>query len=175
MVVPCTQRRSSCTKTLQLYRDAPAIQRHSRDTRALQLYRDVSARQVPGTKVAAGDKMGPASTSSQIDRRRVHLDFGPDSNRRYLLSDIRPCLAIRPCPNSIACVQTSYKTMVIYSRFYGISSLPFVAIEVFCDGLTPAKGLRLRLRLDYPPSRPTALPLFSLFDQAQCPLFLSRL
>jgi hypothetical protein len=95
------QRRSSCTQG------------------ALQLYRDASAGQVPGTKVAAGGKMGPASTSSQVDRRQVHLDFGPDSNRRYLLSDIRPCLSIRPFPNSIACVQTSYKTMVIYSRFYG--------------------------------------------------------
>jgi hypothetical protein len=101
------------------HRDAPAVQGHSGCTGTLQLYRDASAGQVPGTKVAAGGKMGPASTSSQVDRRQVHLDFGPDSNRRYLLSDIRPCLAIRPCSNSIACVQTSYKTMVIYCRFYG--------------------------------------------------------
>ncbi len=58
MAVPCTQRRSSCTGTLPLYRDAPAGH-SSRCTGALQLYRDVSAGQVPGTKVAAGGKMGP--------------------------------------------------------------------------------------------------------------------
>ena len=29
-----------------------------------------------------------------------------------------------------------------------------------CDGLTPAKGLRLRLRLDYPSSRPTVVAPF---------------
>jgi hypothetical protein len=117
------------------HRDAPAIQGHSRC-----MYRGRSSYtgtfllgQVPGTKVAAGGKMGPVyietSTSSQVDRRQVHLDFGPDSNRRYLLSDIRPCLAIRPCPNSIACVQTSYKTMVIYCRFYGRGFLCLVTLN----------------------------------------------
>ena len=142
---PAVQRRSSCTGTLRLYRDAPAMQGrssctgHSGCTGTLQLCKDTPAVQgrssYTGT-LQLGRYQGPrwpqaarwaqctkTSTSSQVDRRQVHLDFGPDSNRRYLLSDIRPCLAIRPSPNSIACVQTSYKTMVIYSRFYGMCPL----------------------------------------------------
>jgi hypothetical protein len=43
----------------QLYKDNPAIQGHSSCTGTLQLYRDASAEQVSGAEVAAGGNMGP--------------------------------------------------------------------------------------------------------------------
>src|SRR6266516_1625271 len=72
--------------------------------------------------VASGTAGGFIGRQSITERRkidRLHQRCLSLGGKGGPLSEIRPCLVIRPCPNSTTCVQTSYKTMVMYCNFYG--------------------------------------------------------